>query len=210
MKDFDAHVGGVLAWSARFISGTCGRWVDCEPSIRQRVYFANHSSHFDILIIWASLPREVRGFTRPLAARDYWDNSRLRRYLVRRVFNAIIIDRQGHGAGIRSAYESLETTLHEMGTQYSIILFPEGTRGDGENIGPFKAGLHHIALHKPGIELVPVYLENLNRILPKGGIFPIPLVSSISFGRPLVLREGEKKHDFLDRARNAVLALQEG
>jgi len=210
VKRLDEHVGLLLAWGARFISGTCGRWVDCDPSPRQRVYFANHSSHFDILVLWSSLPRDVRRLTRPLAARDYWENSPFRRYLVQRVFNAIMIDRQGHGGGMRSAYQSMEATLKGMGDQYSIIIFPEGTRGDGEHIGPFKGGLYHIARDKPGVELVPVYLENLNRILPKGGLFPIPMVSSISFGRPLVLQEGEKKQDFLDRARQAVLTLQEG
>jgi len=210
VRSLDEQVGLLFAWGARFISGTCGRWVDCEPSTRQRVYFANHSSHFDILVLWSSLPRDVRRLTRPLAARDYWESSRFRRYLVLRVFNAIMIDRQGHGGGMRAAYESVEATLKGMGDQYSIIIFPEGTRGDGEHIGPFKGGLYHIARDKPGVELVPVYLENLNRILPKGGLVPIPMVSSISFGRPLVLQEGEKKQDFLDRARQAVLTLQEG
>jgi 1-acyl-sn-glycerol-3-phosphate acyltransferase len=207
--DIHEQVGLLLSWGARTISGTSGRWVDCEPSTRQRVYFANHSSHFDILVIWASLPSAVRRVTRPLAARDYWDRTALRRYLSTRVFNAIVIERQGHGASLRAGYESVVATLKGMGDRYSIIIFPEGTRGEGDHVGLFKGGLHYLAKSKPGIELVPVYMENLNRILPKGELFPIPLVSSISFGRPLTLKENEEKQEFLDRARQAILQLQE-
>lgn len=202
-------VGVVMSSVARLISGTVGRWVNSEPSTRQRVYYANHSSHFDILVLWASLPREVRRMTRPVAARDYWETNRLRRYLIYRVFNAIVIDREGADSGFRAAYQSIEATLKGMGETYSVILFPEGTRGEGETIAPFKGGIHLIAKSRPGIEFIPVYLENLNRILPKGEVFPIPLVSSISFGPPVVLQPGEKKPDFLERAHRALMELKE-
>jgi 1-acyl-sn-glycerol-3-phosphate acyltransferase len=155
------------------------------------------------------LPRAIRRLTRPAAARDYWDTTPLRRYLALTVLNAIFIERPGHGGGPRAAFESIEAAAEGMGTTHSLIIFPEGTRGEGDEIGPFMSGIYHLAKRMPGVELVPVFMENLNRILPKGEMFPIPMVSSISFGAPLVLGAGEKKPVFLDRARQAVIALRE-
>jgi 1-acyl-sn-glycerol-3-phosphate acyltransferase len=208
VKRLDENFGRLLAGGARFISGTCAQWVYCTPSTRPRAYFANHASHLDLLVIWASLPRQVRRMTRPLAARDYWEKTPFRRYVAERVFNSIYLDRVGSGVSARNAILSLRNAMIELGDEYSVILFPEGTRGDGERIAEFKPGLFYIAEHKPAMEFVPVYLENLNRILPKGSIIPIPIISSISFGEPLVLRPNESKHDFLERAREAIVALK--
>jgi len=205
----DGLISLLLVGFTRLATGAIGCWVNCEPSTRQRIYYANHSSHLDILLLWASLPRDVRNLTRPAAARDYWDASPSRRYLASRVFNAIMIDRPGHGAGPRAALKSIENTIGGLGETHSLIIFPEGTRGDGYTMGPFRSGIYHLAKRIPGVELVPVYLENLNRILPKGTLVPVPLLSSISFGPPLTLGAGEKKADFLARARGAVLELQE-
>ena len=207
MNGFHDTLGRVLGAVVRFATGTTERWVDCEPSARQRIYFGNHSSHLDIIILWASLPREVRQLARPVAARDYWESTRLRRYLVHRVFNAIMIDRAGHGGGFSDAEHALDATVDGMGDRHSLIIFPEGTRGTGETVAPFKSGIYHIARRKPGLEFVPVYMENLNRILPKGEFFPAPLIGSISFGRPLVLGTGESRPAFLERTRQAILDL---
>jgi 1-acyl-sn-glycerol-3-phosphate acyltransferase len=187
--------------------GTASRWVDCQPSTHQRIYYGNHTSHLDILILWSGLPLEVRRVTRPAAARDYWETSPLRRYLVHGIFNAIMIDRARPGGSVAAAAQSLEAVLEGMADRYSLIIFPEGTRGTGEAIAPFKSGIYHMARRKPGIELVPVYMENLNRILPKGEVLPVPLISSVSFGKPLTLAPDETKGVFLQRARQAILDL---
>ena len=205
----DEWAGRFLCGFVRLISGAAARWVDCEPSTRQRIYYGNHASHLDIAVLWASLPPEVRLLTRPVAARDYWETSRIKQYLAHRVLNAIMIDRAGHGAGFSAAQRSVEATVSGMGSCNSLIIFPEGTRGAGEEIAPFKSGLYHIARKVPGVELVPVYMENLNRILPKGETLLVPFVSSISFGQPLVINDGENKSAFLLRARQALLTLAE-
>ncbi len=199
--------GSFLCGAVNLFCGTAARWVDCQPSMCQRIYFGNHTSHLDILTIWSGLPPEIRRMTRPAAARDYWETSSLRRYMAHRIFNAIMVDRARPGASVAAAAQSLETVLEGMGDRYSLIIFPEGTRGTGETIAPFKSGIFHMAKRKPGIELVPVFMENLNRILPKGEILPIPLISSISFGKPLTLEPGESKIVFLERARQAILEL---
>lgn len=210
MSKRDEFIGKAICWGARTVAGVSARWLNCEPSLRQRIYYANHSSHLDILVLWSSLPAEVRRLTRPVAAEDYWLKSRGRRYLVNKVFNAIIVKRPSQEGGHpRDAVKAIKDTLAGIGDKYSLIIFPEGTRGDGDEMAPFKGGIYSIAKAKPDIELVPVFIENLNRILPKGELVPIPLVSSISFGPPIKLQPNERKREFLERARNAIIELQQ-
>ncbi|RLD10883.1 MAG: 1-acyl-sn-glycerol-3-phosphate acyltransferase [Chlamydiae bacterium] len=208
MKDLNELVSRVLCWGSRTIAGVTARWIDCEPSTRQRIYFANHSSHLDILILWSSLPVEIRKVTRPVAAGDYWLKSKVRRFLVNKIFNAIVVQRPTKGGHLRDAVKAINDTLSGMGENYSLIIFPEGTRGDGYEMANFKGGIYSLAKAKPGIEFVPVFLENLNRILPKGELLPVPLISSISFGKPFKLEEDENKKDFLKRARQSIINLQ--
>lgn len=188
----------------KLITGANAVWVDCEPRAdRLRVYFANHGSHLDFATLWAALPREARERTRPVAARDYWGKTRLTRATAVTLFNSLLIAREG----ITRKDNPIEQMAAAMREGHSLILFPEGTRSlDGE-MSEFKAGLYHLAGKVPEAELVPVYLQNLNRILPKGHLLPIPLLSSVVFGAPMKLEAGEKKLDFLRRAREAVLNL---
>lgn len=179
---------------------------------RQRVFFANHTSHLDFVVLWAALPKEIRKRTRPVGGRDYWGTSALRRYIAENAFNAILIDRsktkQSPEQAAAVARAQIERIAAEMGDHYSIIVFPEGTRGSGERVGPFKSGLYHLCRLKPGLELVPVYLANMNRILPKGEIVPVPMVGSVIFGDPLRMEEREEKDSFLARTREAVVRLR--
>ena len=204
----------VIVGIARLLSGSQARWVGCEPSLRQRVYFANHSSHLDFVVLWAALPGPVRRLTRPIAARDYWEPSRIRRYFAVHVFNAGLVTRGLEGASsdraavVAAATRSVEEAAVALGDRYSLILFPEGTRGAGREVGPFKSGLYYLARMRPDVELVPAYLENLNRILPKGEVLPVPFMGSVSFGAPIALGEHEPRDAFLTRARDALLALR--
>jgi 1-acyl-sn-glycerol-3-phosphate acyltransferase len=199
-------LASALAFAARLISGASVRWAGCEPSTRQRVYFANHSSHFDFLVLWSALPGDVRELTRPVAARDYWEASKIRRYLATRVFNAVLIDRR-HVEG--QTTDAIDILNEAIGERYSLILFPEGTRGAGPEPATFRSGLYNFALRRPDVELIPVYLKNLNRVLPKGEFLPAPLISSVTFGPPIQLEPGESREAFLAQARESVLALCE-
>jgi len=194
-----------LAALARLLSGSSVRWIASQPDTCQRVYFANHTSHLDAIVIWSSLPQSVRELTRPVAAKDYWQRGIVRRWLAEEVFNAILIDR----TDIKVHQSPVDLMLREIGTTKSLIVFPEGSRSVTGEIGEFKSGLFYLARKRPEIELVPVHIDNLNRVLPRGEFLPVPLLSCISFGPPLWLERGEAKADFLDRARRAVLALKE-
>ena len=196
----------MIAALIRLLTGAQGRWIGCAPEPVQRIYFANHSSHLDFPVIWASLPDALRARTRPVAARDYWEVSRLRRYLAKDVFRAVMVNRK------RASHESpLLPMERALDTGDSLIIFPEGTRRLDEDAGlaPFKSGLYHLAQHYPHVQLVPVHLENLNRILPKGEFIVLPLIAVVRFGRPLPRNPGESKQEFLERARAAVARLED-
>jgi 1-acyl-sn-glycerol-3-phosphate acyltransferase len=189
----------------KLISGANVRWSGCLPEKRQRIYFANHTSHLDAVVLWSALPPEIRAFTRPVAARDYWTASKLRRYLAMNVFNAVLIEREK----ISAHDNPVDHLVEALGQTHSLIMFPEGGRNLGSQIGPFKSGLYHLARRRPDVELVPVLIDNLNRVLPKGEVLPVPLLSGISFGTPMRLQEGETKQDFLERARAAIIRLRD-
>ncbi|MCW5547892.1 MAG: 1-acyl-sn-glycerol-3-phosphate acyltransferase [Opitutaceae bacterium] len=165
------------------------------------IWFANHSSHLDFAIIWAALPGPWRAKVRPVAGRDYWEAGPLRRWLARRVFHAVLIERQR----VTVANNPLEPMLAALDAGDALIVFPEGTRSRDGTLQPFKAGLYHLARARPTIPLVPVYLDNLNRILPKGDFLPVPLLAGVHAGPPIRLGEGESRELFLGRARQAVL-----
>ena len=196
----------VLAAVARLISGVQVRWVDCDPAPRQRIYFANHTSHLDAVVLWAALQGAARASTSPVAGRDYWNRTALRRYLARNVVHAVLIDRNPQGAArsLEAAHQVLEQMVVPLDRGDSLIVFPEGTRGPGGEVAPFKSGIYHLARRRPDVELVPVYLDNLNRILPKGEVLPVPLLSSATFGPPMHIAADEPKQAFLDRMRDAV------
>jgi len=193
-----------LALIAKILSGTNVRWIDSQPDTCQRVYFANHTSHLDALVLWSCLPRDVPPVTRAVAARDYWEGGPVRRHIAKS-FNVLLIDREN----IKVHQSPVEMMIREIGQRYSLIVFPEGGRNSGEDMGEFKSGLYYLAKKRPDLELVPVYMENLNRVLPRGEVLPVPLLSCITFGPPIWLEAGEPKANFLIRARQAVRRLKD-
>jgi 1-acyl-sn-glycerol-3-phosphate acyltransferase len=195
--------GLVLAFVARLLTGAQGHWKGCPPKAEQRIYFANHQSHLDWVLIWAALPLELRATTRPIAARDYWTATPLKRWLTTEVFNAVYVDRQ------RSAEQDpLEPLMQALAHGDSLVIFPEGTRSlQGEPL-PFKSGLYHLARLFPDVVLVPVWIDNVQRVMPKGEVVPVPILCTATFGAPIALAPDEDKGAFLERARAAVVALR--
>lgn len=167
------------------------------------VYFANHASHLDFISIWAALPAETRARARPVAGRDYWCATPLRQRLASEFFRAVLIERQH----VTVANNPLAPMVAALAAGDALIVFPEGTRSTDGRVHEFKPGLYHLAAAHPAVPLVPVHLQNLNRILPKGDILPVPLIASLFVGEPMHLAPGEAKTAFLARAREAVEAL---
>jgi len=246
----------------RFLTGSQARWYGCPPKAEQRIYFANHQSHADLVMIWAALPQELRSITRPIAAKDYWTKTPFRQWITTAVFNAVYVDRQsgtprpaattpvdaaavqpGLLAEISAAVaeadwamaggpdplpealpaaptpeelraavqpsDPLAPLVKALESGDSIVIFPEGTRGHGDEPQPFKSGLFMLAKMFPQVVLVPVWINNVQRVMPKGEVVPVPILCSVTFGAPIQVEDGEERRPFLERARRSVIALRE-
>ncbi len=208
LRAFAARVTGLaISTFARFMTAPRAIWQGIEPVPHQRIYFANHSSNGDFVLLWTALPTPLRRRTRPVAALDYWLTSPLRAFIGREVFNAVLIDRRPE-ARTEDPVAQMAAAL-DQGS--SLILFPEGQRNSTEaTLLPFKSGLYHLAKARPGVDLVPVWIANLNRVMPKGEVIPVPLICTLTFGAPLHLAQDEAKDAFLARTTQALLALRPG
>ena len=196
-------MGMLLSFIARLITGAQGHWKGCPPKAEQRIYFANHQSHLDWVLIWAALPAELRANTRPIAARDYWTASPFKHWLTREVFHAVYVDRQRS-----DDQDPLEPLAEALRNGDSLVIFPEGTRSHQGLPQAFKSGLYHLAEQFAQVQLIPTWIDNVQRVMPKGEVVPVPILCTVSFGAPITLRAGEDKPSVLARARAAVVAMK--
>ena len=195
--------GTAIGLFARAVTAVQAIWAGCAPIPRQRLYFANHTSNGDFVLIWTVLPPQMRATTRPVAAADYWLTSPIRSFVGRDVFNAVLIDRRPDAR----TDDPVTQMVNAAADGSSLIIFPEGQRNmAGTGLLPFKSGLYHFAKLRPDIDLVPVWIANLNRVMPKGEIIPIPLICTVTFGEPLHIQPAEAKDAFLARATAALIA----
>lgn len=206
-------ISRLLIAIVHLLVGASPRWLGTAPAPTQRIYFANHTSHMDTLALWSALPHALRMQTRPVAARDYWGGDAFRRYIARG-FNVVLIDRVGakeksgdQPKAQQPRHDPLTPLYAVLRAHQSLIIFPEGTRKAQALPDPFKSGLYHLAREFPDVELVPVYLENLHRAMPKGTFIPLPMNCTVRFGAPMEKITDEPKAAFLARARQHVVDL---
>ena len=194
----------LLCMFTSFVTGIGAKHPsELEFTPANKVYYANHSSHGDFFLVWISLPQEWRMQAQPVAGADYWLGSRLRAFIANKVFKVLLIERNSNPE------QAIATMSDALQQGRSLILFPEGTRNteDDHQLLPFKSGIYHLACQCPDLEFVPVWINNINRVLPKGKVLPVPLLCDVKIGQALRKQEDEEKHDFLDRARQALLDL---
>ncbi|MGH7552891.1 MAG: lysophospholipid acyltransferase family protein [Longimicrobiales bacterium] len=199
MKRF---VAAAITTTTRVLTGAQCRWAGCAPDPIQRIYYANHTSHVDFVLLWSALPPHLRSITRPVAAADYWSAGPIRRYIIHDVFSGVLLDRSGSLSA-----NPIAPLIAAVDGGHSLILFPEGTRGDGESLQPFRSGIYHLARERPSIEMVPVWMHNAYRVMPKGAFLPVPLLCSATFGSPVRIGPDEEKAMLLDRLRQRLLEL---
>ena len=195
----------VLYFFVSFITGVRPKFEgDISFSPEKKVYFANHASHGDFVMVWISLPKKWRKLARPVAGADYWLKGKFRRFIINNVFNGLLIMRNGNDP--KAITQQMSAALQEGS---SLIIFPEGTRNmdDDVTLLPFKSGIYHLARENPDVQFVPIWIDNINRVLPKGKLIPVPLICEVNIGQEIQLFPGESKDDFLQRARDAMLAL---
>ncbi|MEJ6397063.1 lysophospholipid acyltransferase family protein [Yoonia sp. 208BN28-4] len=197
-------VGNAIRLFARFITAVRADWQGIEPVPRQRVYYANHTSNGDMPMIWSVLPLALRRQVRPVAAADYWLKNPIRAFVGPEVFNCVLIDRRPEVND-----KPMDKILAALDEGSSLIIFPEGNRNMTEDpLLPFKAGLYNMGLARPDVDLVPTWVANLNTIMPKGEVIPLPLICTVTFGAPVHVQEGEDKDAFLARAAKALADLR--
>lgn len=195
----------VLYFFVSFITGVRPKFEgDIAFSPEKKVYFANHASHGDFVMVWISLPKPWRKLARPVAGADYWLKGKIRRFVIQQVFNGLLIMRNGNDP---KAITAQMTAALQEGS--SLIIFPEGTRNTDDDVVllPFKSGIYHLARKNPDVQFVPIWIDNINRVLPKGKLIPVPIICSVNIGQEMQLFPGESKDEFLQRARDAMLAL---
>lgn len=196
--------GATLAVLARGVTGVRPIWRGSAPYGRQRIYFANHASHGDFILIQACLPQAERARTAAVAGADYWLAGRIRRFIATVLLRTVLVQRNW----VQREEDPMAVMLNALGRGQSLIIFPEGTRNMTEEpLLRFRSGLYNLALARPDVELVPCWIENMSRVLPKGALLPLPLLCRVVFGEPLSIEDGEDRKVFLDRARTALLAL---
>lgn len=192
----------LLIGFAKALTGVRCLWIGCKPELKQRIYYANHGSHADFVLIWAALPAALRQRTRPVAAADYWSSSKLRRFMIHKMFRGVLVDRVR-----KEGSNPLEVMLEALKAGDSLIIFPEGTRNKEEQLLPFKSGIYNLALAYPNVEIVPIWLDNLKRVMPKGHLIPLPLLCTLTVGTPIQIEKNESRQVFLERARDILMAL---
>ncbi|MDR2790700.1 MAG: 1-acyl-sn-glycerol-3-phosphate acyltransferase [Campylobacteraceae bacterium] len=198
---FDKICVVLLIVFAKILTGVRLIWRGCEPLEKQRIYYANHSSHADFVLIWSALPKKIRENTRAVAAADYWTKTPVHRFMIRSMFNAVLVDRNS------KTLNPLKPVSEALKDGYSIIIFPEGTRNKEDTLLPFKSGIYLLAKENPSIEIVPIWLDNLKRVMPKGHFIPLPFLCTLIAGSVVKLKEGETKQEFLDRLRDKLLSV---
>ena len=203
LRRFAAKIVGFgILVLVRFLTAVRAEWKGIEPVPKQRVYFSNHTSNGDMPMIWASLPPALRREVRPVAAADYWLKNKLRAFVGPEVFNCVLVDRRPEVKD-----KPMDKINAALADGSSLIIFPEGNRNMGDDpLLPFKAGLYNMGLAFPDVDLVPTWVANLNEIMPKGEIIPLPLICTVTFGEPIHVKDGEDKDTFLRRAEAALLA----
>ena len=191
---------------ARLLTGARSLWIGCQPELKQRIYYANHNSHIDFILLWSSLPTPIRCQTRPIAASAYWLKDGFRRFLIQDTFSGVVIQRHRE-----DQQDPLQPVKEVLAQGDSIIFFPEGTRNlnDDVELLDFKSGLYYLHQQFPDIEIIPVWISNLKRVMPKGALIPLPLLSTVIFGCPLQQHQDMDKSTFLQYAEDELLKLKE-
>jgi 1-acyl-sn-glycerol-3-phosphate acyltransferase len=201
----------ILAGLAKLLTGASGVWVGSKPENKQRVYFANHTSNLDTIIIWSALPPLLRAITRPVAAKDYWDNPGIRRHIATKELNVVFVERNKENR----VEDPLNPLRRALDAGDSLIIFPEGKRNSNAIPSEFKSGIYFLKKEYPNVDFIPVYLENVSKTFPKGAFFPLPIICKAFFGKPLEIEininiNDESKESrilFLNKAREEVIKL---
>lgn len=152
------------------------------PQDGPAILVANHNSHLDAMLLVTLLPARLLPRIRPVAAADYFLRNRLMAWFALKVIGILPISRSGGEDPLARAAEALERGD-------LLIFFPEGTRGEPEQLAAFKSGLWHLLKRHPRVPVHPVFMHGLGKSLPRGEGLLVPFVCDAFAGEPLAWQE---------------------
>jgi 1-acyl-sn-glycerol-3-phosphate acyltransferase len=205
MKTFFANIIYLLLvkpWltliiGVRYVNRNVFKGVD------QCIIIANHNSHFDVVSIISTLPYRLRKKTCAVATIDYFGSSTLTKKLMSFFFNAILIHRN-RKEGEMPALDILDQHIK---AGRSLIIFPEGSRGEAGELAEFRKGVGVILSQNPGLPYIPVYLDGFGRVLPKKSFLILPMVSKVRFGE-IQYPGSTRPAEIIEEIKASVLSLK--
>jgi 1-acyl-sn-glycerol-3-phosphate acyltransferase len=149
------------------------------------IFCSNHNSHMDVALISSAVGKSFNHFGM-LAAIDYWFDSRIKKILTNFVMNLIPIARKTNAKDGSISFQdtiALSKSFMDYGNR-NIVIFPEGSRGEPDQIKPFRNGAARfsLALNKP---IVPVFIHGSFRAWPRGKVFMRPCRITINILEPM-------------------------
>jgi 1-acyl-sn-glycerol-3-phosphate acyltransferase len=173
---------GILRW----IIGVKWDRASFLSEEKQFIIIANHNSHLDTMTLLASIPSRILPKVKPVAASDYFGDTPFKAKLSGYFVNALLISRSEGSNAIRQMKKALDDG-------YSLILYPEGTRGNPEEEQELKPGIALLLSLCPQVKYVPAHLTGMGKALPKGDNLLIPYESSLVYGKPRSSESSDKK-----------------
>jgi 1-acyl-sn-glycerol-3-phosphate acyltransferase len=140
---------------------------------------ANHNSHLDALVLMSLFRLQDIPKVKLVAAKDYFCRTPFLTWLSLHVIGVIPIDRKGESSN------PLAPVIQALDDGYTVVMFPEGSRGEPEKIQPLKYGIAKILQKNPAITVTPVFMYGLGKALPRGEALLVPFVCEVNVGEPL-------------------------
>lgn len=169
------------------------------------IIVANHNSHIDTLLLMSLFSCYQNLKIHPVVAHDYFCNTKFKNFIFKTFFGVIPIKRKFHKITKEEMFKEINETLQKGET---IIIYPEGTRGEDNSVKEFKTGVAHIAKMNPNVPVVPFYINGPDRILPKGAIFWVPFIANVYISEHLYYDNTSTK-EFSEKIRSVIQTLKD-
>lgn len=175
---------------------------------KQFIIVANHNSHVDTMVLLSSLPISQLKRTHPVATATYFGKKKWLELLSNLFVNTVLIQRREEKSPETDQGKALEQLMKKLEQGHSLIFFPEGSRGEPEQMQAFRKGIGVLLQKFPHIPFIPVYLQGMGKILPKGSLLPVPYDAQVYFGDPTFCQHNTVE-EIVAEVESAILALKD-